>query len=150
MLHVYSLIDLELETSKSHIIERTDFVKMEIIGQFNCGFILTRLIKDGGGETRVFIVDQHASDERFRLETLQGSLSFTTQNMLIPVKLRIGLEDLIFAITHEMKLKALGFGIKTAEHEKDQLLYMTTAPVVAGIQLNENGKKRVLYVSSTH
>ena len=37
----------------------------EIIGQFNLGFIIVRLLRDD-----LFIVDQHAADEKFRFETL--------------------------------------------------------------------------------
>lgn len=45
--------------------------KMEIVGQFNLGFIICRLEKD------LFIVDQHASDEKSTFERLCGSTIMT-------------------------------------------------------------------------
>ena len=37
---------------------------MRVIGQFNCGFIITILRGD------IFILDQHACDEKYRLELI--------------------------------------------------------------------------------
>lgn len=39
---------------------RQDFLKMDVIGQFNLGFIIAELNGD------LFILDQHACDEKFR------------------------------------------------------------------------------------
>jgi DNA mismatch repair protein PMS2 len=49
---------------------------MEIIGQFNHGFIVTKLGSD------LFIVDQHASDEKFNFEDLQESTVLQTQKLI--------------------------------------------------------------------
>lgn len=49
---------------------------MEIIGQFNLGFILVRLGSD------LFIIDQHASDEKYNFETLQRSTSLQSQRLI--------------------------------------------------------------------
>ena len=38
---------------------------MTILGQFNLGFIVTKLGDD------LFIIDQHATDEKYNFETLQ-------------------------------------------------------------------------------
>lgn len=59
------------------MVVKEDFLAMEIIGQFNLGFILTRLGDD------LFIVDQHASDEKFRFETLQQSTIIKQQPLLL-------------------------------------------------------------------
>jgi len=44
-------------------ITKQDFFKMEVVGQFNLGFIIARLGSD------LFIVDQHAADEKYRSVT---------------------------------------------------------------------------------
>lgn len=62
----------ELETE----ISKTDFRRMEIIGQFNLGFIVVRLDDD------LFIVDQHASDEKYNFETLQLTTQLQNQPMV--------------------------------------------------------------------
>lgn len=46
---------------------------MEIIGQFNLGFIITRLNND------LFIIDQHATDEKYNFEQLQISTVLDSQ-----------------------------------------------------------------------
>jgi DNA mismatch repair ATPase MutL len=48
----------------------------QIIGQFNLGFIIAKLDQD------VFIIDQHASDEKYNYETLQQTTVINTQPLL--------------------------------------------------------------------
>lgn len=50
----------------------------EILGQFNLGFIITRLNDD------LFIVDQHASDEKYNFETLQRTTEMQSQQLSWP------------------------------------------------------------------
>ena len=47
------------------VLNKETFLKMQIVGQFNLGFIITRLHDD------LFIIDQHASDEKNTYETLR-------------------------------------------------------------------------------
>jgi DNA mismatch repair protein PMS2 len=55
----------------SRIITKTDFNKMQVIGQFNLGFIVTRWRKCEEGLDDLFVIDQHAADEKYNFETLQ-------------------------------------------------------------------------------
>ncbi|KAG5315026.1 PMS2 endonuclease, partial [Acromyrmex insinuator] len=54
----------EAEKELQKELTKDSFGKMEIIGQFNLGFIIARLEDD------LFIIDQHATDEKFRFEKL--------------------------------------------------------------------------------
>ena len=56
---------------------------MEIIGQFNLGFIITRLHSD------LFVIDQHATDEKYNFETLQKSEHLQNQKLIIPQTLHL-------------------------------------------------------------
>jgi DNA mismatch repair protein PMS2 len=56
---------------------------MKIIGQFNLGFIITLLGND------LFIVDQHASDEKFNYEALCNSVKITPQRLIRPIPLQL-------------------------------------------------------------
>jgi len=49
---------------------------MKIIGQFNLGFIIVQLGSD------LFIVDQHASDEKYNFETLKHTTVIKSQTMI--------------------------------------------------------------------
>lgn len=49
---------------------------MEIIGQFNKGFIIVRLRSD------LLIIDQHASDEKYNYERFQKKARIQTQRLI--------------------------------------------------------------------
>lgn len=96
----------------SRVIAKPDFARMEVVGQFNKGFIIARLRRkgsggrgengyagisersegtagngagpsDGRGEVDdLFIVDQHASDEKFNFETLQRTTRIKGQALI--------------------------------------------------------------------
>jgi DNA mismatch repair protein PMS2 len=56
-----------------------------VVGQFNRGFIVARLCKAGDGEGAtddLFIVDQHAADEKYNFETLQATTRLESQKLL--------------------------------------------------------------------
>lgn len=69
----------ELETE----ITKEKFQTMEIIGQFNSGFIITKLEDD------LFIIDQHASDEKYNFETLQKKSILENQKLVTPQNLEL-------------------------------------------------------------
>ena len=62
-------------------ISKTDFCKMSVIGQFNLGFIIVKLAR--GSQTDLFIIDQHASDEKYNFETLQQHTTIHTQRLIL-------------------------------------------------------------------
>ncbi|XP_076996694.1 mismatch repair endonuclease PMS2 isoform X2 [Tamandua tetradactyla] len=64
-------------------ISKTMFAEMEIIGQFNLGFIITKLNAD------IFIVDQHATDEKYNFEMLQQHTVLQGQRLIAPQTLNL-------------------------------------------------------------
>ncbi len=102
-------------------IEKEDFYQMNVIGQFNKGFILTSL------NDSLFIIDQHASDEKKNYENLLNNLTLTKQPTLIPIKIEmfsIAEKNLIY-LNKEI-YSQLGFEIKK---ELDEL-YILTFPSI--------------------
>ncbi|KAJ2944257.1 hypothetical protein O0L34_g18240 [Tuta absoluta] len=71
------------EEELSREISKDSFLKMSVIGQFNLGFIITRLEDD------LFIIDQHATDEIYNFETLQKTTELTSQKLVIPQQLEL-------------------------------------------------------------
>lgn len=69
-------IELRAEHELERVFSKEDFKNMAVLGQFNLGFIIARLGKD------LFIVDQHASDEKFNFEKLQASTVLNRQPLL--------------------------------------------------------------------
>ena len=79
--------DTVASAALSRIISKVDFEHMVVVGQFNLGFIIVRK-RDGtpqsGGGTAMddlFIVDQHAADEKWNFETLQEKTVIASQRL---------------------------------------------------------------------
>ncbi|XP_021110398.1 mismatch repair endonuclease PMS2 isoform X5 [Heterocephalus glaber] len=60
-----------------------DNEEMEIVGQFNLGFIVTKLKED------IFLVDQHAADEKYNFEMLQQHTALQAQKLIAPQTLNL-------------------------------------------------------------
>lgn len=65
------------EEELSREISKNSFEEMKVIGQFNLGFIITKLNDD------LFIIDQHATDEIYNFEMLQRSTVLTSQKLVM-------------------------------------------------------------------
>jgi len=71
------------EEALSRTISKSDFEDMEVLGQFNKGFIIARLRRLGDkGTDDLFIIDQHASDEKYNFETLQQTTVIRAQSLI--------------------------------------------------------------------
>ncbi|KAK2875354.1 hypothetical protein FQN49_001672 [Arthroderma sp. PD_2] len=83
------------ETKLSLAVSKDDFSKMRIIGQFNLGFILatrpgvkrngdSSLTRASTEQDELFIIDQHASDEKYNFERLQAETTVQNQRLVQP------------------------------------------------------------------
>lgn len=61
-------------------IQKSDFLSMNVVGQFNLGFIIARKKSESGDD--LFIVDQHASDEKINFEDLQQNTVIQSQKLI--------------------------------------------------------------------
>ncbi|KAM3876853.1 mismatch repair endonuclease PMS2-like [Diretmus argenteus] len=64
-------------------INKDMFKEMEIIGQFNLGFIIAKLNSD------IFMIDQHATDEKYNFEMLQQHTVLQGQKLIVPQNLHL-------------------------------------------------------------
>ncbi|CAF1195553.1 unnamed protein product, partial [Adineta ricciae] len=71
----------EAEDELRRQIDKTDFERMSIIGQFNRGFILVTLVDNS---SQLFIVDQHAADEIYNFHRLYEQTTVSRQPLLLP------------------------------------------------------------------
>jgi len=68
------------EERLSLTVSKDDFARMRIVGQFNLGFIIAVRERVGEEEVEdVFIIDQHASDEKYNFERLQAETTMQVQ-----------------------------------------------------------------------
>lgn len=109
-------------------VKKEDFKKMKVVGQFNLGFIIvTRKIKD---KYDLFIVDQHASDEKFNFETLQKTTVFKSQKLIVPQKVDLNVIDELVVLDNLDIFTKNGFKIKVTEDaEADEKIQLISLPV---------------------
>ncbi|KAG9306232.1 hypothetical protein G9A89_016136 [Geosiphon pyriformis] len=93
----------------SRVISKDDFNRMEIIGQFNLGFIIAKLVNPNGDD--LFIIDQHASDEKYNFETLQLHTKIHSQRLISPRPLELTAAEEMVAIENIEILRQNGFDI---------------------------------------
>ncbi|KAJ9523663.1 hypothetical protein QJQ45_019930 [Haematococcus lacustris] len=94
---------LAAEAELERVFNKQDFRRMVVVGQFNLGFILARLDQD------VFIVDQHAADEKATFERLQARLVLNKQPLLLPKDLQLGPLDQAILRDHVEAFRRNGF-----------------------------------------
>ena len=78
----YAVPTENAEERLSLTVSKEDFARMRIIGQFNLGFIIA--VRERAGEEDVedvFIIDQHASDEKYNFERLQAETVMQVQTL---------------------------------------------------------------------
>lgn len=116
------------EDKLSLTIHKGDFSKMKIVGQFNLGFILA--VRPGASaahstatgaagpdnprdDDELFIIDQHASDEKFNFERLQATTTVQSQRLVRPKPLELTAVEEEIVIENRPALEANGFQVET-------------------------------------
>ncbi|KAL8691539.1 MAG: hypothetical protein Q9218_003263, partial [Villophora microphyllina] len=98
------------EQTLSLTISKEDFSRMRIIGQFNLGFILAvRPSTSPSTDDELFIIDQHASDEKYNFERLQATTVIQNQRLVKPKVLDLTAVEEEIVIENQAALTANGF-----------------------------------------
>jgi len=80
-IHIDENQNEQAEDELRRQINKTDFERMQIIGQFNRGFILVTL---NDQLSQLFIVDQHAADEIYNFHRCYEQTTVSRQPLLYP------------------------------------------------------------------
>lgn len=110
-------------------IHKNDFINMDIVGQFNKGFIIVHK-KDTDD---ILIVDQHASDEKYNFEQLNEKTVFKNQPLVVQQKLDLSSVERLTILNNLNAFERNGFKFKTAVKEEgedtgQEELYLTSLP----------------------
>ncbi|WCJ21359.1 DNA mismatch repair protein putative [Euphorbia peplus] len=97
-------------TELERLFRKHDFGRMKVIGQFNLGFIIAKLDQD------LFIVDQHAADEKYNFERLCQSTILNQQPLLRPLRLELSPEEEIVASMNINIIRKNGFALEEDQH----------------------------------
>ncbi|KAF2639656.1 DNA mismatch repair protein MutL [Massarina eburnea CBS 473.64] len=98
------------EERLSLTVTKADFLNMRIIGQFNLGFILAvRPPTSTSPSFDLFIIDQHASDEKYNFERLSATTILVSQRLVRPHLLELTAVEEEIMRNNEPSLTANGF-----------------------------------------
>jgi DNA mismatch repair protein PMS2 len=112
------------EQELNHELKKSSFKDMKIIGQFNLGFIIAKL------NCNLFIVDQHASNERYNYENFLSNTVINNQNLVCPLPLELSAANELIVIDNLMTFKSIGFGIAVDNSAPSgRKLHLSSLPV---------------------
>jgi DNA mismatch repair protein PMS2 len=105
-------------------VSKADFGHMKVLGQFNLGFILamrpshpaarvSRAIDHDKDSDELFIIDQHASDEKYNFERLQAETVVQNQRLVHPKTLDLTAVEEELILNHPEALSKNGFIVST-------------------------------------
>lgn len=126
---------------------KEDFLKMKVVGQFNRGFIVISLRRETA--TEIFIVDQHAADEKYNYERLNSGIRIASQRLVVPIPLELAPSDEIFAQEHatEIRRRGFDFAVDDAKAPGRRLSLIATASVEELITFGADGTLPLHFLS---
>ncbi|UJR14601.1 hypothetical protein I4U23_001596 [Adineta vaga] len=130
-IHIEENQNEEAEDELRRQIDKADFERMSIIGQFNRGFILVTLVDHA---SQLFIVDQHAADEIYNFHRLYEQTTVSRQPLLLPKPIPLDPSRQVLLQQHLDLFNRLGFEIEIDENESriDRRCRVLSYPTISG------------------
>ena len=120
---------------------KSDLANMKIIGQFNLGFILAFLQRNGKNE--LYIIDQHAADEKFNFEKMFSSFSPTIQKLIHPISIELSSTEEAFIEANQEEFKNYGFHCTfNYDAPPGKRISIVATAVFDGIHFDSSGNKK--------
>ena len=121
------------EERLSLTVTKRDFNEMRIIGQFNLGFIIAvRPPTSTSPTSDLFIIDQHASDEKYNFERFSATTTLVSQRLVHPHPLELTAVEEEIILGNEHSLTANGFVVEietSDEHEAGRRAKLISLPM---------------------
>ena len=107
-----------------HTLTKQSFGQMRVRGQFNLGFIIARL------DSNLYIIDQHAIDERYNFEQLLANPKLEYQKLVSPLDLRLSVQHENVVQENLHVFQTFGFGIVfNREGKAGHRVFLTKIPI---------------------
>ncbi|KAF3052280.1 hypothetical protein E8E11_001517 [Didymella keratinophila] len=118
------------EERLSLTVTKADFNQMQIIGQFNLGFIIAvRPPTTTSPTSDLFIIDQHASDEKYNFERLSATTVLVSQRLVHPHPLELTAVEEEIILANEHSLTANGFVVEMDTSDEERRVKLTSLPM---------------------
>lgn len=118
------------EERLSLTVTKADFNEMQIIGQFNLGFIIAVRPPNSTSPTSdLFIIDQHASDEKYNFERLSATTVLVSQRLVHPHPLELTAVEEEIILANEQSLIANGFVVEMDTSNEERRAKLTSLPM---------------------
>ncbi|KAL1651690.1 ATP-binding mismatch repair protein [Didymella pomorum] len=118
------------EERLSLTVTKADFNEMQIIGQFNLGFIIAvRPPTSTSPTSDLFIIDQHASDEKYNFERLSATTVLVSQRLVHPHPLELTAVEQEIILANEHSLTANGFVVDMNTSDEERRAKLTSLPM---------------------
>jgi len=118
------------EERLSLTVTKSDFNEMNIIGQFNLGFIIAVRPPTATSPTSdLFIIDQHASDEKYNFERLSATTTLVSQRLVHPHPLELTAVEEEIILANEHSLSANGFIVEVDTSHEERHTRLTSLPM---------------------
>ena len=133
--HAPAVDDPEAEVKLQRIIQKDDFPKMKIIGQFNKGFIIATLPAASGiiGERDLFVIDQHASDEIYLFHKFSDRARIEMQPLVCPKIVELSMDQLLLCVENKDFFNKNGFDFDVISNDAGKRIFrLKSLPVLYG------------------
>lgn len=148
------LEQVDAEARLSLTVSKADFAKMDVIGQFNLGFILAvRPAGEAVASSDLFIIDQHAADEKYNFERFTDTLTLEPQPLAQPKQLELTAIEEEIVLTHTKALTANGFIIETDSSGASDVglrCKLLTLPTSKDVTFDLGDLEELLHLLSDH
>ncbi|KAI8086554.1 mismatch repair endonuclease PMS2 [Halteromyces radiatus] len=137
--------DNEVATAAlDRVINKTDFARIKVLGQFNLGFIIGLL-----DDHDLFIIDQHAADEKYNFETLQQSTQINGQQLIRPQPIDLTASEELLVMDNMNIFRANGFNIQIDENgEPTKRISVLSQPFSKNTMLDKKDISELVYLIS--
>ncbi|KAI9303200.1 hypothetical protein BJ944DRAFT_268794 [Cunninghamella echinulata] len=126
----------------NRVINKNDFSKIDVLGQFNNGFIIGLLDNDD-----IFIIDQHAADEKYNFETLQKSTRIKGQQLFKPQNLELTAPEELLVMDNVDIFRANGFDIKIDDQgEPTKRIFIISQPFSKNTMLDKKDISELVHL----
>ncbi|CAL8073081.1 unnamed protein product [Calicophoron daubneyi] len=136
----------EIDAAESELttyFSKTNFNELKVVGQFNLGFIIAQHDRD------LFIIDQHASDEKYRFEQLCENYRFVSQPLVVPQPLELSVAQEQLLLNNLDVFAKSGFTFHVNEDAPcGQQVQLTATPMLENKVFGRSDIEEMLFVLS--